>query len=66
MGYANLMGEHEVKIVEVWTKVKAVEFGFIGSAVVVSFRTEPCAQHCLSWLKANPAFVITKHGAGWC
>ena len=54
-----------MKIIEVWTKVKSIEVGFIGGAIVFAFRTEPCAQHCGSWFKANPAFIVSGGSAAW-
>ena len=54
-----------MKILEIWTSVVNVEFSFIGSSVVARFETKPCAQHCLSWMKANPAFVVSKFGGSW-
>lgn len=54
-----------MKINEVWTKVKSVEVDFTGVAVVFTFRTEPCAQHCLSYFKANPAFVVCGSSSDW-
>lgn len=54
-----------MRILEIWTSVLSAEFNFIGEAVVVSFKTKPCAQHCLSWMKANPAFVVSKFVGSW-
>lgn len=54
-----------MKILEVWAKVKAVEVVFDGAYVSFIYRTEPCAQHCGSFFKANPAFMVGSLKGCW-
>lgn len=54
-----------MNIIEIWTLAKSMEVSFLTGSIVVRFETKPCAQHCLSWFKANPAFVVTPTCRGW-
>ena len=52
-------------ITEIWTNVVNVEYSFVGNAVLTHFRTKPCAQHCLSYFKANPSCIFGNGKPSW-